>query len=367
VGIADPLADVLASVHLRGAVFFRVECAPPWAAENLPAEVIAREVMPGVDHVIEFHAVTRGRCLGGILGEPAAPLAAGDVICFPQGDPHVLSSAPGLRAGPAPSTVEALHGQPLPFHVKYGQGTTDVELVCGFIGCDARPFNPLLAALPRVLRTSDRAGPRQGWLSQFLAVAEAESRAPGPGAAGVLSRLSELMFVELVRRHVAELPPARTGWLAGLADPHVGRALAALHARPAEPWTLEGLARVAGLARSSLAERFAALVGEPPMQYLTRWRMQLAAGLLSGSGEVVGAVAAQVGYASEAAFHRAFKKVTGVPPARWRRRRREAPSAPGAATPAGPRPPPRPAGTGASRPSPAAARPAPPASDPRPG
>lgn len=318
---ADPLADVLASVRLTGAVFFRVECAPPWAAENLPADVIAREVMPGVDHVIEFHAVTRGRCLGGILGEPPAPLAAGDVICFPQGDPHVLSSAPGLRAGPAPTTFDALRGQPMPFHVKYGQGTTEVELVCGFIGCDARPFNPLLAALPRVLRASDRDGPRRGRLSSFLAVAEAESRAPGPGAAGVLSRLSELLFVEMVRRHVEGLAPARTGWLAGLADAHVGRALAALHARPAAPWTLSALAREAGLARSSLAQRFAGLIGEPPMSYLTRWRMQLAAGLLARSHEVVGNIALQVGYESEAAFNRAFKKLVGAPPASWRRRR----------------------------------------------
>lgn len=362
---ADPLADVLASVRLTGAVFFKVECAPPWAAENLPRDVIAREVMPGVDHVIEFHAVTRGRCLGGILGEPPAPLQAGDVICFPQGDPHVLSSAPGLRAGPAPSSFDALRGQPMPFHVKYGRGATEVELVCGFIGCDARPFNPLLQALPRVLHASDRDGPRRGWLSSFLEVAEAESRRPGPGAAGVLSRLSELMFVELVRRHVEALAPERTGWLAGLADGHVGRALSALHARPAAPWTLEQLAREAGLSRSTLAERFSGLIGEPPMAYLTRWRMQVAAGLLARSHDVVGAIAAQVGYESEAAFNRAFKKVTGVPPAAWRRRAGGVGGSP--ATPAGPPGPPPPAGSAGRRPSPGAAPPAPPAADPPPG
>jgi len=355
---ADPLADVLAAVRLTGAVFFKVECAPPWAAENLPRDVIAREVMPGAEHVIEFHAVTRGRCLGGILGEPPAPLQAGDVICFPQGDPHVLSSAPGMRAGPAPSSFDALRGQPMPFHVKYGRGETEVELVCGFIGCDVRPFNPLLSALPRVLRASDRDGPRRGWLSSFVEVAEAESRSPGPGAAGVLSRLSELMFVELVRRHLEALAPARTGWLAGLADAHVGRALSALHARPAERWTLDRLAREAGLARSSLAERFAALLGQPPMAYLTRWRMQLAAGLLARSHEVVGSIAAQVGYESEAAFNRAFKKATGVPPAAWRRRR---------LTPAAPPGPPPPAGSAGRRPSPAGAPPARPAADPPPG
>ena len=343
---ADPLADVLASVRLTGAVFFRVECAPPWAAENLPTSVIATEFMPGVEHVIEFHAITRGRCLGGILGAPPASLEAGDVICFPQGDAHVLSSAPGLRAPPGPGSLDRLRGQPVPFHVKYGTGKTEVELVCGFIGCDARPFNPLLSALPRVLRASDRDGPRRGWLSRFLEVAEAESRDPGPGAAGVLSRLSELMFVELVRRHVEGLAPERKGWLAGLADLHVGRALEALHARPAEPWTLEQLARAAGLARSSLAERFTSLIGEPPMQYLARWRMQLAAGLLATRHDVVGNIAAQVGYESEAAFARAFKKLVGMPPASWRRRR--------VAIATLPRPLP-PAGTAAPLPSPAAA------------
>jgi AraC-like DNA-binding protein len=172
-----------------------------------------------------------------------------------------------------------------------------------------------------VLRASDRDGPRSGWLSRFVEVAEAESRSPGPGGEGVLSRISELMFVELVRRHVEGLPPNRSGWLAGLGDPHVGRALTALHASPGDAWTLEQLARAAGLARSSLAERFAEVIGEPPMQYLTRWRMQVAAGLLATTHEGVAAIAARVGYTSESAFNRAFKKTVGVPPAAWRRRR----------------------------------------------
>jgi AraC-like DNA-binding protein len=319
---ADPLADVLASVRLTGSVFFRVQCAAPWVAEAPPSSAIAGKVMPGVDHVIEFHAVTRGRCVAGIVGETPVALEAGDVICFPHGDPHVLASAPGLRAAPSDLSAYARPADAaLPFTVRYGSGPAEVELICGFLGCDARPFNPLLAALPRLLRASDRDGPRSGWLSRFVEVAEAESRSPGVGGEGVLSRLSELMFVELVRRHVEELAPGRAGWLGALCDPHVGRALAALHATPGEPWTVEQLARAAGLARSSLAERFAALTGEPPMQYLTRWRMQMAAGLLATTHDGVAGIAARVGYASEAAFNRAFKKIVGVPPARWRRRR----------------------------------------------
>jgi AraC-like DNA-binding protein len=318
---ADPLSDVINAVRLTGSVFFRVECAAPWVAEAPPSSAIAGRVMPGVDHVIEFHAVTRGRCLGGIVGETPAVLDAGDFICFPHGDPHVLASAPGLRATPDLSAYETRKGAPLPFRVRYGTGPAEVELVCGFLGCDARPFNPLLAALPRVLRASDRDGLRQGWLSRLLEVAEAESRSPGPAGEGVLSRISELMFVEVVRRYVAGLPPNRSGWLAGLRDRHVGRALSALHARPGDAWTVEGLARAAGLARSSLSERFTALLGQPPMQYLTQWRMQVAAGLLATTHEGVAAIAAHVGYASEAAFNRAFKKSVGMPPATWRRRR----------------------------------------------
>jgi AraC-like DNA-binding protein len=175
--------------------------------------------------------------------------------------------------------------------------------------------------LPRVLRASDREGAPGGWLSRLMEVAEAEARSPRPGGEAVLGRLSELMFVEIVRRHLETLSPNRTGWLAGLRDPHVGRALAALHARPGEPWTIDALGHEAGLSRSALAERFTALVGEPPIQYLGRWRMQVASGLLATTHDGIAAIGGRVGYASEAAFNRAFKKLVGVPPATWRRLR----------------------------------------------
>jgi AraC-like DNA-binding protein len=322
---SDPLTDVLTSVRLTGAVFFSVEGTAPWVAEGPPASAISGRVLPGADHVLEFHAVTRGQCLGGILGEEPVQLEAGDLICFPHGDPHVLSSARGMRAPPVDLTLfERRPGARLPFPVKLGAGSAEVHIVCGFLGCDARPFNPLLAALPRVLRASDRDS-SDGWLSRFMEVAEAEARTPRPGTEAVLARLSELMFVEVIRRHVESLLPERTGWLAGLRDPHVGRALAALHARPGHPWTIDALGREAGLSRSALAERFTAFVGEPPIQYLGRWRMQVAAGLLTSTHDGMAAIAARVGYASEAAFNRAFKKLVGVPPASWRRRRADEP------------------------------------------
>jgi len=327
----DPLTDVLASVRLTGAVFFTVEGAAPWVAEAPASSVLSGRVMPGAGHLLEFHAVTRGTCLGGIVGEEPLRLEAGDVVCFPHGDAHVMSSARGMRASSDDlGLYQRQDGAPFPFPVKLGVGAPEVRLVCGFLGCDARPFNPLLASLPRVLRASDRGG-ASGWLTRFMEAAEAEAHRPRPGSEAVLARLSELMFIEIVRRHLEALPPGRTGWLAGLRDPHVGRALAALHARPGRPWTLEALGREAGLSRSALAERFGALVGEPPFQYLTRWRMQVAAEQLSTTHEGVAAIGARVGYASEAAFSRAFKKQVGVPPATWRRGRSGAPvAAPGA-------------------------------------
>jgi AraC-like DNA-binding protein len=193
-----------------------------------------------------------------------------------------------------------------------------VHLVCGFLGCDARPFNPLLAALPRVIRVSDRAG---GAIAAFVQFAVAESKAPRIGGECVLGRLSELMFVDVVRQYLETLPEDRTGWLAGLREPFVGRALTALHQSPARDWTLELLAREVGLSRSALAERFAQLVGHPPMQYLANWRMQLAANHLLSGMDSVAQVAERVGYESEAAFSRAFKKAVGVPPSHWRKHR----------------------------------------------
>jgi len=327
----DPITDVLASVRLTGAVYFTVECTPPWVAEAPPSSAIAAQVMPGADHVLEFHAVTRGRCLGGILGEPPRPLEAGDLICFPHGDPHVLSSAPGLRAPPDDlSDYARPPGARLPFAVKLGAGPGEAHLVCGFLGCSTRPFNPLLASLPRLLVARAPAGPGGGSLARFMEVAEAEALGRRPGREAVLARLSELMFVEVVRGHLEALPAGRTGWLAGLRDPHVGKALAAIHARPGHPWTLDALGREAGLSRSALAERFSALVGEPAIQYLARWRMQAAAELLATSQEGIASIGGRVGYASEAAFSRAFKKALGVPPVVWRRQRR------GGALPEGP-------------------------------
>lgn len=316
----DVLSDVLRAVRLTGAVYFSVDASAPFAAEALSALEVAPHVMPGAEHVLEYHLVTQGRCWGGIVGAQPVLLEEGDIIVFPQGDPHIISSEPGMRGQVSLDPYRRPAGSQLPFSLREGGGGARTQLVCGFLGCDARPFNPLLATLPRTLRVSSREG--GGWLESLARLAVAESTSARTGGECVLARASELMFVEVVRRYVASLPSEQTGWLAGLRDPFVGRALAVLHDRPAEPWTVESLAKNAALSRSALAERFAHLVGEAPMQYLLRWRMQLAATLLRTRSTSVFEAAMEVGYASEAAFSRAFKRVVGVPPAAWREGRR---------------------------------------------
>lgn len=318
----DTLSDVLRTVRLTGAIFFDIRASEPWAAATPPARAIVGRIFPGSEHLISYHVVTQGTAWACAVGGTPIRLSAGDVVVFPHGDAHGMSSAPGMQAVPQLDMYARPKDAQLPFAITVGENRPhDSRFVCGFLGCDARPFNPLLAALPRTIHVSECAG---GAIAAFVQLALAESREPRLGGECVLGHLSELMFVDAVRRYLETLPPERSGWLAGLRDPFVGRALSALHSSPSRQWTLDSLAREVGLSRSALVERFTHLVGQPPMQYLARWRMQIAANhLLSGTDSVV-AIAESVGYESEAAFSRAFRKAVGVPPSEWRKGRRPA-------------------------------------------
>jgi AraC-like DNA-binding protein len=327
----DTLSDVLRTVRLRGAVFYYVSGTQKWAAEAPPSQAIAAAVMPEAEHVIEYHVVISGQCWAALIGQSPVRLCSGDIVLFPHGDPHVMSSAPGMRADPNVAWYYESKIEQLPFRIAY-DGTSpslaelpkdaaDTTLVCGFLGCDVRPFNPLIATLPRMLHLRSEAG--GGWIAQFMQQAVAESASKRPGGEAMLARMSEMMFVDAVRRFVDDLPPESTGWLAGVRDRHVGRALALMHEQPAHAWTMDDLGRKSGLSRSALHQRFVQLIGQPPMQYLTNWRMQVASGLLRNTNSTVATVALDVGYDSEAAFARAFKRIVGFPPATWRRDRRQ--------------------------------------------
>jgi len=243
-------------VRLTGGIFFDVHASEPWVAETPPGGSIVGRIFPGAEHLISYHVVTRGTCFASPIGEPPVRLSPGDVVVFPHGDPHAMSSAPGMRNPPNVAMYQRPSDGQLPFTISVGETQVDsAHFVCGFLGCDARPFNPLLETLPRVIHVDDRAG---GAIGAFVQFAVAEAKECRPGGECVLGHLSELMFVDVVRRYVETLPADRTGWLAGLREPFVGRALAALHRGPARDWTLESIAREVGLSRLSLAERFTA-------------------------------------------------------------------------------------------------------------
>jgi AraC-like DNA-binding protein len=325
----DPLSDVLRSVRLRGAVFFYVSYPRDWVAQAPAAHELAGVVMPGVEHLLEYHLMVKGNGWAATQGEAPVRLAAGDIVMFPRGDAHVLSSAPGMLPREGQSEwIFATRHDPKPIAVSYQDGVllpqspASVDeamniVACGFVGCDVRPFNPLLGTLPRLLHLpSDDVA---GWVRDVLHQAVIESRERRPGSSAVLERASEMVFVDAARRYLESLPEDAEGWLGGLRDRHVGKVLSAVHGQPAKYWTLEDLGREAGLSRSALHERFVRFVGLAPMQYLANWRMQLAANLLRSTHANVASIALDVGYDSEAAFTRAFKRATDRPPSTWRR------------------------------------------------
>jgi AraC-like DNA-binding protein len=319
----DVLSDVLRTIRLSGSMLFLVEASAPWKTHAPATRTFAGRVMPQAQHLVSYHIVLQGQCWAGLAGEPLQLLREGDGLVVPQGDAYALASAPD--APPSYSDDDAvaffrgMSAGELPSVVREGGGGERTSFICGFLGCDARPFNPILWALPRVIHLRRVAQPGDR-LSHLLAYATEELREHGPGGRDVLLRLSELMFVEVVRRHLASAAPEPTGWLAALRDPLTSRVLACMHAQPARSWTLDSLSEASGASRSTLAERFAQLVGQPPMQYLAGWRMQLAARLLAENSMKVQSIAESVGYASEAAFSRAFKKHTGASPQAWRQR-----------------------------------------------
>ena len=324
----DPLSDVLRSVRLRGGVFFHVSCRDEWSAQAAPASELGPAVMPGAEHVIEYHLFVKGSGWVAVDGEPPMRLEPGDLIMLPHGDAHVVSSAPGLKPVEQGDWLLQMRDAPKPMPITYrggmflpGQGLPSEEastvLLCGFVACDLKPFNPLIDALPRLLRL--RAADVGAWVAPIMEQAVAEWDTPRAGGGALLQRVSEMVFADATRRYLDSLPEHAQGWLGGLRNRQVGRVLTLMHAEPAQPWTMDELGRRAGLSRSALHERFVAFTGLPPMQYLTHWRMQCGARLLRESAANVADVAVQEGYESEAAFSRAFKRATGSPPAAWRR------------------------------------------------
>lgn len=315
----DALSDVLRMVRLTGAVFLDARFSAPWCIGESSSLQACLEDMPAAQHVVAYHLVTEGTCEVALLDGVPRRVKANELIIIPGGEGHFLGNDLA-----DPSTVRARftlpRGPARSLQVRFGGGGAETRLVCGYLACDSGLFNSILGALPRLMVINMGDDPSGKWLASSLEFSLTEGAAPRAGASAMIAKLSELMFVEAIRRHIESMPPDQRGWLAGLRDQFVGTALALLHSQPDLPWTVEDLAKRVGLSRSALGERFSLLVGQPPMQYLMRWRLQLAADLLLSTQLTISAIASKVGYESEAAFSRAFKRDFGAAPATWRLR-----------------------------------------------
>jgi AraC family transcriptional regulator, alkane utilization regulator len=316
----DTLSGVLKSVNLEGAIYLNAEFTAPWCIQGKFGVASVKQRLPMADHVVYFHFLTEGACKVRLADRgKVLDVTCGDLVLFPQDDKHVMGS--DLRLTPVETdTLPRVNTADADFiEMRHGGGGAVTRFVCGYLACSRSVLRPLLEVLPRVLRIPIGDREASGLLRELLRSGVRESQASRAGSQSTLAKMAELVFVDALRRYVEDLPPGGKGWLAGVRDSHVGRALALIHDEPGRTWTVDELAREVALSRSALAERFAALVGEPPMRYLMRWRLALAVRTLRSGKEAISRVAERSGYESEAAFTRAFRKEFGVPPAAWRK------------------------------------------------
>lgn len=326
----DALPEVLRAIRLDSAIYFNSEFSEPWRLRSPESRMLAPILSREAGHVIIYHLLCEGRAYVELEEGERIALSAGDIITFPHGHGHVLGGGRPVTPIDAGAALPGFLKRGLEL-LRAGGGGASCRIICGFLVCDPQLRQAFLGGLPPLIRVNIRDDPSGQWLENSLkfSVTQAANREAGAGA--MLAKLSEAVFAETLRRYVRQLPEGQTGWLAGLRDAGVGRALTLLHHRHAHPWTVAELARESGLSRTVLSERFRHFLGEPPMAYLTRWRLQLGARALTATSQGVAQIASEVGYESEAAFNRAFKREYGLPPAAYRRdkaaQRRELPLA----------------------------------------
>jgi AraC-like DNA-binding protein len=313
----DVLSEVLKVVKLQGAVYYNGEFSAPWSFRASQSRNMASYVAPEGGHVIIYHLLTEGRAFARLENGARVPLTAGDIVIFPHGDAHIIENGPPTKTVDYTQDLTHVlsHGLKL---WRLGGGGEVTKFVCGFMACEPRLSQVFLSGLPPVFKVNIRNDASGQWLENSIRFSVNEADAHRAGGEAVLAKLSEVLFVETLRAYIAHLPPAQTGWLAGARDAEVGRTLALMHRSPAHPWTIASLAKEVGVSRSVLAERFRHYLSQPPMAYLTRWRLQLGAQMLASTSYSVAQIASEVGYESEAAFNRAFKREFTSPPARFR-------------------------------------------------
>jgi AraC-like DNA-binding protein len=306
---------------MKGAMFFSAEFSAPWRLSTPHCRVLASTLAPGAPHMMMYHLVVDGSARVSVEGGPDVDLSPGDLVVFPHGDPHQLSAGSGTNLVEGAAVLRKIATRDLS-PMQAGGGGATTRFVCGYLTLDPLLCGPILESLPPMLTVNVRTDRSGQWLEQSILHLVEECASDRAGSDAMLAKLSEALFVDTLRRYVTGLPDQTTGWLAGARDPVVGKSLALLHRRPRDRWTIAGLATEVGVSRSVLAERFTRYLSDPPMAYLAGWRLRLAAQALTSSSKGVGDIAAAVGYESEAAFNRAFKRAFGVPPARYRRQSR---------------------------------------------
>jgi len=320
----EVLSEVLKAVKLDGALFYNAEFSAPWCAHSIDARTVTSYLSLNSQHVIIFHLVTEGRGYALVEGDDRPlPLNAGDILIVPHGDAHILGNGQSIMAVDRSQVLEQVLSQGLRLS-RMGGGGELTKFVCGYFSCDPELSRVFLGGLPPMLKVNIRDNTSDQWLEQSIRYSVDHANASKPGGETVLAKLSEVLFVETLRRYIALLPQEQTGWLAGVRDPEVGKVLALLHRKPTDPWTVASLANEVGISRSVLAERFRRYLSETPIAYLTRWRLQLGAQMLTSTSSSVAEIAGQVGYESEASFNRAFKREFSLPPARYRSQSRTA-------------------------------------------
>jgi AraC-like DNA-binding protein len=322
----DPFSEILSGVKMHGAVFFTAEFSAPWGLSMPAANVMAAKLAPGAAHLVTYHLVIEGEAVVELADGQRTELRPGDVVIFPHGDPHHMSSGNGVtRPFPNYGISAKIKSRDLsPLHA--GGGGEVSRFVCGYMTCDPHLSRPILNGLPAVFKVNIRTDRSGHWLENSILHLVEEAASGRVGSEAMLAKLSEALFVDTLRRYVAGLPEQQMGWLAGARDPIVGKSLGLMHSRIAHPWTIADLADEVGISRSALVERFTRYLSEPPMTYLTRWRLQLAARSLERTSRGVADIAADVGYESEAAFNRAFKREFGRPPGRYRSDHKSSPT-----------------------------------------
>jgi AraC-like DNA-binding protein len=313
----DALSEALAAVRMTGAIFYHAECTSPWGFKVPRGRDVAHLLAPGTERLVSYHLVTEGKAIV-CFPEATVPVSAGDVLIIPHGDAHTVSNgSPAKFVDSGRSLGRYMAGDLTRMRLDGGGEMT--RFVCGYFGCERHADRLFLAGLPLMIRINIRGDRGGAWLEESVHHLVSEAGSNRPGQSVLLSKMAEALFIETLRRYMEQLPAEQTGWLAGARDAVVGGALALMHSKPFRPWTVADLAAEAGTSRSVLAERFSHYLSESPLAYLARWRLQLAARLLQTTRTTVLQVASEVGYDSEAAFNRAFKREFGVPPGQFRK------------------------------------------------